>query len=115
VTATVAELAARAVRERSESTLLGAFVAAGRRVAAEEARGDVREGLIDRPLPFDAARLLALDADDLVERALEQLDGRGADLLREFAARPDRADIAAMGWTTATEGRFGYEWGWPAT
>jgi len=110
VSASVAQLAARAVRERSRSTLLGAFVAAGRRVAAEEARGDVRDGLLDLPLPFDAARLLDLDADELVERALEQLDRRAAELLREFAARPDRADIAAMGWATATEGGFGYRW-----
>jgi hypothetical protein len=110
VTETVADLAARAVRDRSESVLLGAFVAAGRGAAEEEARGDLRDGLIDMPLPFDAAGLLGLDADELVGRAADRLEQRAAELLRQFAGRPDRADISAMGWRTAAGGRFAYEW-----
>lgn len=87
-----------ALRDRSAAGLLGAFVQAGRDCAAAEARGDVRDGLIDMPLPFRAAELLGLDADLLVANAAEQLDGPAAGLLREYAARPDRADVGAMGW-----------------
>jgi hypothetical protein len=78
--------------------VLGVLVEAARSCAAEEARGDVRDGLIDMPLGFRVAELLDLDGDALVERALLQLEGRAAALLTDFATRPDRSDVRAMAW-----------------
>lgn len=91
-----------ALRDGSRDGLLGAFVQAGRECALAEARGDVRDGLIDMPLPFRAAELLGVDADLLVATAMEQLDAPAAGLLRQYAARPDRADVGAMGWALET-------------
>jgi hypothetical protein len=79
--------------------VLGVLVAAATSCAEEEARGDVRDGLIDMPLAFRVADLLGLDADALVEEALGHVEGRAAALLREFAGREDRADVGAMGWS----------------
>ena len=101
---TVSDLATGALRERSASAVVGTLVAAARSCAAEEARGDVRDGLIDMPLAFDAAARLGLDADALVEQALALLDGRAADLLAEFAARPDRDEIGGMAWSLEPDG-----------
>ncbi|MGL6278793.1 MAG: hypothetical protein ACRC50_04470 [Gaiella sp.] len=94
----VVDLANVALDEGTEGAVVGVLVAAARRCAEEEARGDVRDGLIDMPLPFRAAELLGLDLEALVERALELLDGRAADCLRSYAARPDRCDVRCMGW-----------------
>jgi hypothetical protein len=114
VSDSVPELAAAAVRERSRELLLAAFVAAARRVAAEEARGDVRDGLIEMSLPFRSAVLLGLDADALVAEARPGLDRREAELLDDFAARDDRDDIEAFLYLEAGTGTtFHYRWrGW---
>ena len=107
--ARVVDLANAALREPSGSAVVGVLVTAARRCAAEQARGDVRDGLIDMPLPFRAAELLELDVDVLVDDALALLDGPAADCLRAFAARPDRTDARCMGWaeeTTAAGVRF---------
>lgn len=93
------DLANAALVERSRSAVLGVVVAAARSCAEEEARGDVRDGLIDMPLPFRAADLLGFDADALVEEALGHVEGRAAALLRAFADREDRAGVEAMGWS----------------
>ena len=107
----VARLAALAVREASEATLLGAFVAAGRQLAQAEREGDIRDGLIEMPLPFRSARKLGLDADGLVDRAAEHLDDREEELLRVFAARDDRDDVEAMNYVESWgEDGFVYRW-----
>jgi hypothetical protein len=100
----VSDLAARAVREGSDALVVDALVLAARACAAEEEAGDVRDGLIDMPLPFRAAALLSLDADAALAEALAALDGRAAELLAQFGARPDRADIGVMGWRESREG-----------
>jgi hypothetical protein len=94
----VVDLANAALVERSHGAALGVLIAAATSCAEEEARGDVRDGLIDMPLAFRAADLLGLDADALVEEALGRVEGRAAALLREFAGRGDRAAVEAMGW-----------------
>ena len=91
--------------------MLGAFVAGARELARQEREGDIRDGLIDMPLPFRSARKLGLDADELVERAAEHLDDREEELLRTFAGRDDREDIDAMNWVESwDEGGFVYRW-----
>ncbi len=106
------DLANAALVEGSRGAVLGVLVAAATSCAEEEARGDVRDGLIDMPLAFRAAILLGLDADALVEEALGQLDGRAAALLRAFADRGDRADVEAMGWTVVASGAGWRFTGW---
>jgi hypothetical protein len=108
------DLANAALVDRSRGAVLGVFVAAATSCAAEEARGDVRDGLIDMPLAFRAAELLGLDADALVEDALGQVEGRAAALLSEYAARDDRADVEAMGWTVAASDAGWRFTGWGA-
>ncbi len=66
------------------------------RALADE-HGDIRDGLVDLPLPFAASMRPGLDTDALVEEALHQLDDDEAAILRTFAVRGDRADVAAMG------------------
>jgi hypothetical protein len=92
----VYRLVQRALETRDRETLLEAFVAAARFGAAAP---DFRDGLIDMPLPFDAAQRLGLDADALVEEAATHLSEHEEDFLRTFAGRADRDDVAAMGWT----------------
>jgi hypothetical protein len=107
----VARLAARAVNEGSDEVLLEAFVAAARLAAQAEELGDIRDGLIDMPLPFHAAERLGRDPDRLVQEALDQLDAREGDILLAFAGRPDRSDIEAMGYSESP-GDAGTEYRW---
>ncbi|MGI9111747.1 MAG: hypothetical protein ACR2GT_06080 [Gaiellaceae bacterium] len=102
-------LCARAVRERSAELVDQAFADAARQVAGAEELGDVRDGLINMPLPFDAAAGIGVDADEAVARAVALVGGRDAELLEEFARRPDRADPGSMGWVVEDE-PFAYRW-----
>jgi hypothetical protein len=95
VTGPIERLVVEALETHNRETLLEAFVAAARLGAAAE---DYRDGLIDMPLPFDAAAKLGVDADALVDEASEHLTEDEEEFLRVFAGRPDRDDIAAMGW-----------------
>ncbi|MBA2537400.1 MAG: hypothetical protein H0V20_08230 [Actinobacteria bacterium] len=94
----VARLAAFAVQARSEQHLLESFIAAAEGAAMAERLGDVRDGLLDMPLPFRSAQKLGVDANGLLARAEGHLTERSRELLREFAVRPDRDDIEAMGY-----------------
>jgi hypothetical protein len=91
----IERLARDALETHDRETLLEAFVAAARLGAANP---DYRDGLIDMPLPFHAARRLGYDADALVDEAASHLTEDEEDFLRTFAGRADRDDIAAMGW-----------------
>jgi hypothetical protein len=108
----VARLASQAVNARSRDALLAAFVAAARFAASMERAGDVRDGLLSMPLRFDAAARLGVDADVVVEEALEQLEADEAVLLRAFAARADRDDIAAMHWRAGGDDGVLYTFHW---
>jgi hypothetical protein len=110
----VIDLANESLAERSRGAVIGVFVTAARSCAEAEARGDVRDGLIDMPLAFRAADLLGLDVDALVEHALGQVEGRAAALLSEYAARDDRADVEAMGWSVAASDAGWRFTGWGA-
>jgi hypothetical protein len=100
----VGDAATAVVRSGSVAALPALFVLAARACARAEARGDVRDGLADMPLPFRAAELLCGDADVAVASALSSLDGAAAELLGAFASRADRGDVGAMGWREEGEG-----------
>ena len=54
------------------------------------------------------------EAAKLVGEALARLDSRAAELLREYACRPDRSEIGAMGWDErVVDGRFTFRMGDP--
>jgi hypothetical protein len=108
----VARLASQAVNARSRAALLEAFVEAARFAASMERAGDVRDGLMSMPLPFDAAARFGVDADEIVVEALEQLEPDEAVLLRAFAARADRDDIAAMHWAAEGDDGISYTFHW---
>lgn len=111
MTSSAAELAALAVRERSEERLLEAFVAAARLAASAELSGRPEGGLPELALPFRSARKLELDGDWLVELAAWHLDDEEA-VLRAFAARPDRESIEEMGYAESWEDEgFAYRFG----
>lgn len=93
-----------ALADRSPSAVVGALVQAARACAEEEARGDVRDGLIDMPLALRAAELLGLDVDHVVEQALPRLEPGAAAQLRAYAGRPDRCDVRCMGWNEVSDG-----------
>jgi hypothetical protein len=80
----VHRLTEQALETHDRETLLEAFVAAARLGAAQE---DDREGLIDMPLPFEAAERLGLDADTLVAEASDHLSDDEAEFLHAFAVR----------------------------
>jgi hypothetical protein len=95
VSGPVQRLVEDALETHNREALLEAFVAAARLGAASE---DFRDGLIDMPLPFDAAAKLGVDADALVDGAAAHLSEDEEEFLRAFAARADRDDSAATGW-----------------
>jgi len=106
---TLSKLCALAVRECSPELVEQAFGDAGRQVARAEELGDVRDGLINMPLPFDAATRLGVDVEEAVARAAALVGGRGGELLEQFARRADRADVGAMGWVVPDD-PFAYRW-----
>jgi hypothetical protein len=105
------DLAALAVRRSDPSLVVAALVRLAREAGDAERRGDPRDGLVEMPLGFRSAAKLGVDADELVERALAELDGRPAEILRAFAARPDRDAIERMSYVeSSSDGRFSYRW-----
>jgi hypothetical protein len=103
-----------ALADRSPPAVVGALVQAARACAEADARGDVRDGLIDMPLAFRAAELLGLDVDHVVEQALIRLEPAAAAQLRAYAGRPDRCDVRCMGWDEVSD-RAGVRFaGWGA-
>jgi hypothetical protein len=101
----VGDAATAVARSGSVDALPALFVLAARACALAKARGDVRDGLVDMPLPFRVAELLRAEADVAVAAALSTLDGDAAELLGAFAARADRGDVGAMGWLEVGAGK----------
>ena len=86
--------ATRAVRTGDPNVLRRAVVALA---LAYRASHDWRDVLIYYPLPYDAARRLGLDPDELFLDAAEYSSETGAQSLRDFVKRPEGAKtLAAM-------------------